>query len=99
MTQAQGHPDALPGPSSASLFMEDAAQLGEEEARLVGGGAVLPAGLAGLVAPCGWKEELNEVLKAIRKLQSHGHLDETVRLAPENTWWISKEKPSELHVP
>lgn len=55
-------PDALTPstlePSSAPLFMEDAAQLGEEEGLFVGGGTVLPQALQGLLSKVGGKRNL-----------------------------------------
>lgn len=49
---------STPEPSSASLFMEDAAQLGEEEGLFVGGGTVLPQALQGLLSIVGGKRNL-----------------------------------------
>lgn len=56
--RAQGHHDAQPEPSNSSLFVEDAAQLGGEEGRPVGGGTVLPQGLADSSPAVGGKRNL-----------------------------------------
>ena len=63
--------DAGSEPSSASLFMEDAAQLGEDSCCGRRDGASPRPG--GLHSNSGWKEEFNEVLKkTIKKVQRHG---------------------------